>query len=62
MNENFYIDLKKAIKEAGSLTKFAKNHGFSNTFISLVNRRIVKPGDRLLAALGYKKHTIIEKD
>ena len=44
-----------AVAEAGSQRKFAREHGLSTGYVSLILNGRRQPGPKLLAALGLRK-------
>ena len=61
MYDMFYKELDKAIAEAGSLRKLAKQINFSATYISMVQRKEITPSDSFLAVFGFVKICKIKK-
>ena len=47
--------LRDRAYEAGSLTRYARAHGFTVQYLSEVLARTRRPGPKILKALGYKK-------
>lgn len=44
--------LDKAVDDAGSQEAFAKQHGFTSAYVSMVRRKKRSPGLPILSALG----------
>jgi hypothetical protein len=53
--------LRGAIAAAGSENAWAAENAISQTYVNYVMRGVIKPGPKLLKALGLKKVTSYEK-
>jgi hypothetical protein len=55
---DFYGEIRKKIKEAGSQRAFAEAHCLSDSYVSDVLNARCDPGDKILATLGWVKRTV----
>ena len=53
--------LRKHTAEAGSVAKWANDNGFSGMYVGNVLRGKKPPSERLLAALGLRRETVIKR-
>ena len=61
MYDRFYTELEKAIANAGSIRKLAKEIGYSATYINKIYLKKEKPSEGFLSVLGFIKVCKIKK-
>lgn len=53
--------LRREVAEAGSEIAWAAPHGISQSYVNFVLRNVIRPGPKILKALGLKKVISYEK-
>ena len=60
--DSFREMLRRLVKEAGSQRALAKKYGISPMFLCDVLKERRDPGEKFLAAMGFKREVVVRRD